>query len=133
MMKPIPKKFIKEQLLCVLNPLVEEEFFAKVKLKEEEIKDVMPRQKVHMKLSAFNHFQCGVLKGEVIHINKEVIIEKNDVTTTAQNTGGFYALVSIPESEAMRFNIKSGFKVNGDIILDRVKLYRFIIESMFKK
>ena len=124
----------KDQMLCVLNPSVEQEFFAKVKLKEEEIKDIIPGQKVHLRLPAFNHYQYGVLKGEVQHVNKEVIKEEESTQPEkAEDTGDFYALVSIPDDEATKFNIKSGFKVSGDIILNRVKLYRFIFESMFMK
>ena len=124
----------KDQMLCVLNPTTEKEFFAKVKVKEEEIKDIIPGQKVHLRLPAFNHYQYGVLKGEVQHVNKEVIKEEEKVKTDdTETTGSFYALVSISDDEASKFNIKSGFKVSGDIILNRVKLYRFIFESMFMK
>jgi len=122
----------KDQELFVLNPQIEEEFFAKVIVKEEELKDIIPGQKVHMKLSAFNHFQFGVLKGEVRHVNKEINQKKETETSNVATGNGFYALVGIPENEATKFNVKSGFKVTGDIILDRVKLYRFILESMFK-
>jgi membrane fusion protein len=120
----------KQKLLFVLNPSNEEKFFAKLKLKEEELKDIAPGQTVHMKLAVYNHFEFGVLKGKVVHINKE-ILEKKVSENKVDSNGGFYAIVEIPEEEAQRMNIKSGYQVNGDIILQKVKLYRFIFESMF--
>ena len=116
-----------KQLLFILNPLKEQEFYAKIKLKEEEIKDIHPGQLVHMKLTAFNHYKYGVLKGNVVHINK--MMENEKVEPELQ--GGFYAIVDIPESEAQKMNLKSGFKVKADIILEKVRLYQFIFESMF--
>jgi len=106
--------------LLHLSPLSEEKFYATLQVNEQEIKDVQIGQPVHMKVTAYNHYQHGVLKGKVSSI------DKTDLNI-------FYVLADISEQEAAKMKLKSGYKVKGEVILNELKLYQYVFNSMFKK
>ena len=107
------------QLLLTLTPSSETTYFARLVLPQANIKSVRPGQTANIKLDAYNYYQYGVLKGKILHVDRD---------TSEQ----FYALASLPRvPEDVR--LRSGYKLKADIITDKVKLWRFIGDTMFEK
>ncbi len=109
----------KGQNLVVVSPEEETDFLAKLSIKETEMKDVEIGQKARLKVDAYNYYEFGVLEGEIIQINKD----ENNM---------FYVIAEITD-DSEKFNLKSGYKVNGEIVLDKVKLYKFAFNRIFRK
>jgi multidrug resistance efflux pump len=119
---------LKNQTLLIVTPFSEEKFYANFKVNEKEIRDIRVGQKVHIKISAYDHYKFGILKGTITHINKEMGAEKQSGSNDL-----FYVLVDLPDEELKKMDIKSGFKVSGEIIIRKVKLYQYFFKSIFKK
>ena len=107
------------QLLLTLRPRQETAYFARLLLPQASVKRVRPGQTANIKLDAYNYYQYGVLKGKILHVDRD---------TSAQ----FYALASLPEVPET-IELRSGYKIKADIITDKVKLWRFINDTMFEK
>jgi len=106
--------------VVLLRPKEEESFFAKLPISEEAVKDIQSGLETRIQLKAYSHYQYGIIKGEVMHLDKD---EKN----------AFYVLASIPAEYKGKFDLKSGYKIKGEIIIEKLKLYQYIFKKMFKK
>ncbi len=55
------------------------------------------------------------------------------VTYVAERKEGenFYALVELPE--ANKFKLKSGYAIQGEIVVQRMPLYKYFIKKIFKR
>jgi len=109
----------KGQSLFVLTPQGESNYFAKLTVSQEAIRDLKIGQAAKMKVNAYNYYQFGLLHGEVKHIDKDALNQ-------------FYAIVEIPEQET-NIELKNGFEVKGEVIVEEVKLYKFIFKKLFAK
>lgn len=103
--------------LITVSPEREENFFARTIISQEMLNDVQVGQKVHLKVNAYNYYRYGVLVGEVTNISKAIDQE------------GFVVITTISENPELK--LKSGFRVKGDIILERVKLFKFVLRRVF--
>lgn len=121
----------KNQPLLVVTPINEERFYINMKVPEEEIKDIRIGQNVHVKIKAYNYYQYGIIKGKISFIDKEIAERQDSRNPLGEKE--FYILADIPDEEAEKINLKNGLKVDGEIILDRVRLYQYVIKSMFAK
>jgi len=119
----------KGQTLLTLSPKERETFYAKLAVQEEELKDIKIGQNVHLKINAYNHYQFGVLKAQVTHIDRDEHTQKEG--SSKSNT--FYVLADIEESSNASIEVKGGLKAQGEIIIDKVKLYQFATNKLFKK
>jgi multidrug efflux pump subunit AcrA (membrane-fusion protein) len=109
----------KGDLLAITAPK-EETFYAKVAISQDGLKYIQKRQPVHLKLDAYYYYQYGIMRGEVGY-----------VSSTDENNN-FYVLVKIKEKNK-NIRLKGGYLVKGDIIIERMKLYRYILKKLFKK
>ena len=107
------------QLLFTVTPQTEAAYYARLLLPQADIKSVRPGQTANIKLDAYNYYQYGVVKGKILHVDRD---------TSAQ----FYALAEIPELPE-GVELRSGYQLKADIITDKVKLWRFVGETMFEK
>lgn len=133
----------KNKPLATLTPNEKETFYAKLALRQQELKDIKIGQKVHLKVDAYNHFQHGVIFGEVVQI---------DVTTGSPGGGGgssssssskskeggsnqgfFYVLADLKQDPESSIQIQRGLKTKGEIIIEKVKVYQFVTSKLFKK
>lgn len=113
------KNLIKSgEVVLTIVPEKDEQFYAKLDLPQNSIKDVRVGLPVHLKVDAYNSLQYGVVKGRVSYISN-----------TEQNQ--FYALVRITEKRD-DLVLKNGFSTKGDIILNKVKLYQYLINSLLR-
>jgi|GEM_PF-4729635 len=119
----------KNEKILYLSPNTGQQFYAKLAIKESEIKNIIPGLPVHIKLKAYNHYQYGILKGKVQHIDKKNPSKSGSDSSKDQ----FYVIATISEEEALKIKLKNGFKVSGEIILQEVTLSRYVLNSLFKK
>lgn len=108
----------KGQPLVTINPKTENEFYANLQLNEKEMKDIKIGQKTKIKVDAYNHYQHGFLVGEIIQITKDEL-------------NMFYVTADIKNEK--NFDLKSGYKVSGEVILDNVKLSNYVKNMLFRK
>ena len=104
--------------LLVLSPKEEAQFYAEMSLSQQAIRSVKPGQTTHLKLDAYNYYQYGLLKGEVSFVKKD----------TSNN---FFVLAEL-DQPAQHFNLQSGYQIKGEIIIEEVKLYQFILRKLFQ-
>jgi len=106
--------------LLTVRPIEQQQFFARLQISQQSVAKVQPGQSIHLKLDAYNHYQYGILKGTITSVSPK------------DTSNQFYLLAEIPEVPPT-FALQSGYKIKGDIILRRMKLYRFMIERLFQK
>jgi len=113
----------KGAVVAKVSPLGSTNYYAKLIVSEEGLRDVEIGQEVNIKLNAYNHYQYGVLKGKVFHIDKEV---NNEMTN-------FYVLAELDTYDPEVFKLKDGYQISGEIILKTIKLNKYIAGKIFKK
>lgn len=109
----------KGQSLITISP-ESEDFYARVRIDEQFLKYLEVGQTAHLKLDAYYFYQYGPIKGKVSFIPDRKEKDNN-----------FYVHVDLPKNH--RFNLRSGYSVQGDIILNKMILGRYIIKKLFEK
>lgn len=94
-------------------------YYAKVIIPEKDMPYVKSGLDARLRLDAYQHFEHGPIDGKVSYVAER---KENDK---------FYALVEL--SKANRFQLKSGYSVYGEIVVDRLPLYRYFIKKLFKR
>jgi multidrug efflux pump subunit AcrA (membrane-fusion protein) len=108
----------KGDLLLTLVPR-KDKYYAKVVIPQRDICYVKIGQAAHLKVDAFNFFEKGILQGEVSYVPDRKPKEE------------FFVIIDIfPTSE---FQLKAGYSLKGEVIVERLKIYRFILKKLFKK
>jgi multidrug efflux pump subunit AcrA (membrane-fusion protein) len=108
----------KGDLLVSIAPQ-NEEYYARLYIPEKDLQYIKPGLVTHLKLDAYYHLQYGILEGSVTFISA---LKENEK---------YFALAKLPEVN--RFPLKSGYSVKGEIIIERMPLYKYIIKKIFKK
>lgn len=98
----------------------EETFYARAKVNEQDLKYIKVGQIAHLKLDAYYYYQYGAIKGKVSYIPDRK--DKNNE---------FYVLIELPENQML--NLRSGYSVKGEIILNKMILGKYIIKKLFEK
>ena len=106
--------------LVIVRPDEEEVFLARLQIPQSAVAKIQIGQQIHLKLEAYNYYQYGILKGKIKSINPK------------DATNQFYLLAEIPEVPE-HFELQSGYQVKGDIILQKMKLYQFVLDGLFGK
>ena len=94
-------------------------YYAKLTIPEKEMPYVRIGLPARLKLDAYQTFQYGVMMGKVTYIAER------------KENQNFYALVELNNAAALP--LKSGYNVYGEIVIDRLPLYRYFIKKIFKK
>ena len=94
-------------------------YYAKLAIPEKEMPYVRIGLPARLKLDAYQTFQNGVMMGKVTYIAER------------KENQNFYALVEL--NNAATLPLKSGYNVYGEIVVDRLPLYRYFIKKIFKK
>jgi len=117
----------KGELITRIHPQQSEEFYAKLSIPQKHLSDVQEGQTVHVKLQAYDYYKYGVVKGKI-----KQIISKNNVSVNEQtpDNTSFQILVNI-EKVPPKITLKSGYAINGEVVLAEVKLYEFIFKHLF--
>jgi multidrug resistance efflux pump len=109
----------KGELLAIIAPK-KENFYAKVILDEKDIIYVKKAQEINLKLDAYNYYRFGAIKGKITYVSP------SDVDKT------FYCLARI-EKYNPNINLKAGYKLKGEVIVEEMKVYQYIFKKLFNK
>jgi multidrug efflux pump subunit AcrA (membrane-fusion protein) len=109
----------KGELLAIVAP-TKETFFVKVILPERDLIYVKKSQTVNLKLDAFHYYKFGVLRGTVNYVSP------SDINKT------FFTLVNLGNYNS-QITLKAGYKVKGDIVIEKMILAEYIIKKLFNK
>ncbi len=90
-------------------------YYAKVIIPEKDMPYVKAGLDARLRLDAYQHFEHGPIDGKVSYVAER---KENDK---------FYALVEL--SKANRFQLKSGYSIYGEIVVDRLPLYKYFIKN----
>lgn len=113
------KLVIKGELLAIVAP-EKEKFYAKVTLNEKDLAYIKNGQDINLKLDAYNYYRYGAVKGRITYVSP------SDVNQT------FYCLARI-DSYNPHINLKAGYKLKGEVIVERMVLYQYIVKKLFNK
>lgn len=94
-------------------------YYARINLPEKDMPYIRAGLIARLKLSAYQTFQYGLITGRISYVAERKEKEK------------FYALVELEDN--VRFHLKSGYEVYGEIVIDRMPLYRYFVKKLFKK
>ena len=109
----------KGELLGILAPK-NEAFYAKVILDEKDLAYIKSGQEINLKLDAYNYYRYGAIKGKITYVSP------SDVEKT------FYCLADIKKYNR-NINLKAGYKLKGEVIIERMQLYQYIMKKLFNK
>jgi multidrug resistance efflux pump len=109
----------KGDLLAIVAPS-REKFYTKVTLDEKDLAYVKTGQDINLKLDAYNYYRYGAVKGKITYVSP------SDVNQT------FYCLARI-DSYNPNINLKAGYKLKGEVIVERMVLYQYIMKKLFDK
>lgn len=109
----------KGDLLAIVAPK-KEKFYAKVTLDEKDLAYIKNGQDINLKLDAYNYYRYGAVKGKITYVSP------SDVNAT------FYCLARI-DSYNENINLKAGYKLKGEVIIEKMVLYQYIIKKLFDK
>ncbi len=93
-------------------------YYAKIIVPEKDMPKMRQGLLAKLKTDAYQNFQHGMLNGNVSYIADRKENEK------------FYALVELTETP--KFQLRSGYAVYGEIVIDRMPLYKYFIKKLFK-
>ncbi|MGV3641293.1 MAG: HlyD family secretion protein [Adhaeribacter sp.] len=94
-------------------------YYAKVIVPEKDMPYLKKGLAARLKLDAYHKLEHGPMSGKVLYISERRENEK------------YYALVDLPKN--LRYQLKSGYRVQGQIVLRRLPIYRFLIKKLFKQ
>lgn len=109
----------KGDLLTIIAPS-REKFYAKVTLDEQDLAYVKEGQEINLKLDAYNYYRYGAIKGNITYVSP------SDVNQT------FYCLANIRKHN-VNINLKAGYKLKGEVIIEKMRLFRYIMKKLFNK
>jgi multidrug resistance efflux pump len=109
----------KGELLAIIAPK-NETFYAKIALPEKDLTYIKQKQEVNLKVDAYNYYKFGAVKGNITYVSPSDI-EKN-----------FYCVVKL-NSYNNQINLKAGYNLKGEVIIEEMKLYEYIIKKLFNK
>ena len=109
----------KGDILTIIAPK-KEAFYAKVILDEKDLAYIKKGQEINLKLDAYNYYRFGAVKGKITYVSA------SDVEKT------FYCLATIQKYNP-NINLKAGYKLKGEVIIEKMKLYQYIMKKLFNK
>ncbi len=109
----------KGDLLAIIAPQ-KEAFYAKVILDEKDLAYIKNGQEINLKLDAYNYYRYGAIKGKITYVSPSDV-DKN-----------FYCLATIHKYNP-HINLKAGYKLKGEVIIERMQLYQYIVKKLFNK
>ena len=106
-------------ILLIIAPK-KEHFYAKVLLDEKDLAYIKKGQEINLKLDAYNYYRFGAIKAKITYVSP------SDVETS------FYCLADIKKYNS-NINLKAGYKLKGEVIIERMQLYQYIMKKLFNK
>jgi len=110
----------KNEILVSVSPRLNK-FFAKLKVPQNEIWQIKLGQSVKLKIDAYYYYEHGILEGVVTYIPER-----------AEKDIDFFIQVELSENTDS-FKLRSGYSIKGEIIVEQMKLWKFIFKKLFRK
>lgn len=111
----------KDALLLSIVP-ARDKFYVKVTIPQRDIRYIKVGQEAHLKFDAFDVYENGILKGTVSYV-PEVPDRKQQED--------FYVIIELLPNQP--FELKAGYSVKGEIVMEQLKLYKFIAKKLFRR
>lgn len=108
----------KDELLLSVTPK-KGKFFAKVTIPQRDMRHVKVGQDAHLKVEVFNFYDQGVLKGNVSYVPE------------AKPKEDFFVIIDLSPNK--NFKLKPGYAIRGEIIVERLSIFKFAIKKLFRK
>ncbi len=103
--------------LAILAPK-KENFYSKIELPEKDLIYIKKGQQVNLKLDAYNYYKFGSIKGVI------------DYVSPSDTNNKFFCLVKF-QSYNPKINLKAGYKLKGEVIIEEMRFYEYILKKMF--
>lgn len=113
------QNFVSKDQLLLSIVHQKDKFYARVAVPQRDMRYVKAGQPAHLKVEAFNFYSHGILFGRVAFVPESK--PKED----------FFVNVELPDETP--FQLKAGYSLRGEIIIERLKLYQFILRKLFRK
>jgi hypothetical protein len=110
----------KNEILVSVSPRVNK-FFAKLKMPRNEIWQIKQGQIVKLKVDVYYYYEHGILEGVVAHIPER-----------AEKDTDFFIQIELSENTSS-FKLRSGYSLKGEVIVEQMKLWKFIFKKIFRK
>lgn len=94
-------------------------YYAKIVVPEKDMSKMRTGLTAQLKADAYQTFEHGMLNGKVSYLSDRKENEK------------FYALIEL--SETSKFRLRSGYAIYGEIVVERLPLYKYFIKKVFKR
>lgn len=94
-------------------------YYAKVIVPEKDIQYIKTGLNALLKLDAYYYLEYGILEGKVSYLAERKEQDK------------FFALIDLPVLNNLE--IKSGYSIQGEVVIQKMPLYKYIIKKTFKK
>ncbi len=107
----------KGEVLTIIAPK-KETFYSKIILADKDLTYIQKGQLINLKLDAYNYYKFGAIKGRINYV------APSDVDAT------FYCLANI-EKYNSNIRLKAGYKLKGEVIIERMTLSDYIIKKLF--
>lgn len=108
----------KGDLLVSVAP-VNISYYAKAIIPQKDARYVKAGLRARLKLDAYYQFELGIIKGKVTYMAERKEKEK------------FYALIQL--EQAKNYQLRSGYTFQGEIIVQRLPLLKYIIKKLFRR
>lgn len=119
-LKKSPNILKKNDLLVSILP-VNNTYYAKMVIPHADIWLLKKGQEVNLKIDAYCYYKHGITKGKINYISERT----NDDSE-------FYVHVVFDKDIALP-QFRAGHSIKGEIIIERMKLWQFILKKMFRK
>lgn len=94
-------------------------YYAKVVIPEKDVPYIKAGMPARLNVDAYQRLQQGMINGKVSYVAER------------KEADNFFALVELPSTES--FKLKSGYTINGEIVIQRMPLYKYFIKKIFKR
>lgn len=94
-------------------------YYAKIIVPEKDMPKIRTGLDAKLKTDALQNFENGMIDGKISYVADRKEDDK------------FYALVEL--SETPKFKLRSGYAVFGEIVVERLPLYKYFIKKLFKR
>jgi len=105
-------------LLLSLVPR-KDKYYARVLIPQRDISYLKKGQEAHLKIDAFNFQDRGIVRGQVSYIPDRK--PKED----------FFITIELTQDTPLE--LKAGYTLKGEIIIERLKLFQFMRKKLFGK
>jgi multidrug resistance efflux pump len=94
-------------------------YYARVIIPEKDMPYVKRGLSARLKVDAYQRLQQGMINGRVTYVAER------------KEADNFFALVQLPQGGKM--GLKPGYSINGEIVIERMPLYKYFIKKIFKR